>query len=270
MQPSMNGVAKKNGLTRNSSVSPRTSPKIFKAQQQQQQQPMCFKAPDGQYLANNYNKPTVTNHHSITVSTSQSPQTETPLNQKQQQQQLQQQQNASQLNHVALTCENVNNNVTGIKQGPLKSTTAVSSSKMDNVRKVKKLNGTLATTLKKTAQFAAKRVSAVKARSKTIAEPIWVVPQAPEVQAASICLQPDAVASEQQIHFQRFFSPLSQQNQFDKVPREKRLSEKLMHLERLAMQSTERQKFRTASHSKMRFRKALKMLQQLDRSKEEM
>jgi hypothetical protein len=217
----------------------RTSPKFFKSNQLQ---PASFK---GQYLVNNFNNKSTT-HHSITVSSSSSssshPAAETPTNAQQQQHQLQK--TASQLNHVATTCDYGINNNTGIKQGPLngkshailksadkrKAASAVTSERVKNRTNLRKMN-------------------AVIVESVSIA---------PEVQSDLFHVPP--------------LSPLHhlESETFEKLTRDERITQRKIQLRRRMQQFKGIQQYRTTERSKMRFSKTLKLLKHLDRAKDEM
>lgn len=254
---------KKNGLVNDSAAtkSPRTSPKFFKSHQQQ---PASFKTPDVQYLVNNGNDSAST-HHSITVSSLPDPSN-------QQQNHQQQLNSSSQLNHVATTCENGINNITGIAQGPLNGK---NQTIMNRVR-VEKLNGgkglskavksrTNSKKVKKQEKFTTSKHSR-KWRSmnsqNVIVEPLsQSLRFAPEVQSnwdlyASILNVP----------------PLRPLNHIeaDNVPRDKRMAQRKIQLQHRVEQFKGIKRYRTTEPSKIRFSETLKLLKHLERSKEQM
>lgn len=249
--------------------SPRTSPKFLKTHSQQ---PTSFRAPDGQYLVNNCNKSTT--HHSITVSSQPA-----PLNQQQQQQQ--QQKCASQLSHVAVTCENSINNNTGIKQGPLngKSHAIFNRGKVDKLkvglagrvqsRKHEKAARGENSNLVRKEKFVAMRHS-IKSRAKSqsvIVEPVSFASRcAPEVQSRN---HSDLDAT---IFYVPPLSPLHhlESETFHTLSRDDRLIQKKIQLRHRVEQFKGIQRYRTTERSRMRFRQTLKLLNHLDRAKEEM
>lgn len=249
--------------------SPRTSPKFLKAHPLQ---PTSFRADDGQLLVNNCNNSTT--HHSITVSSQ-------PAPSNQQQQQQQQQKCASQFSHVAVTCENSINNNTGIKQGPLngKSHAIFNRGKVDKlkvglVRRVQSRHEKVARS-RTNLKFVRKEKSvamrhSIKSRAKSqgvVVEPVSFASRcAPEVQSRNY-LDLDA-----NIFYVPPLSPLHhlESENVQKLSRDDRLVQKKIQLRHRVEQFKGIQRYRTTERSRMRFRQTLKLLNELDRAKEEM
>lgn len=250
--------------------SPRTSPKFLKAHQQQ---PTSFRAHDGSCLVNNCNKSTT--HHSITVSSQ-------PASSNQQQQKEQQQKCASQLSHVVVSCENSINNNTGIKQGPLngKSHAIFNRRKVDKLKvglrgrvqsrkHEKSVRSRTNSKLMHKEKFVAMRQS-IKSRAKiqnVIVEPVSFATRcAPEVQSRNH-LDLDVT-----IFYVPPLSPLHhlESENINMLSRDDRLIQKKIQLRHRVEQFKGIRRYRTTERSRIRFRQTLKLLNHLDRAKEEM
>lgn len=260
MNHKKNGLT--NGLVSKATKSPRTSPKFFKSHQLQ---PASFKVPDGQYLVNN------STHHSTTVSSQ-------PVPSNHQQQQEVQQGFSTQLDHVAAACENgIINNITGIKQGLLsgKSHAIMSRGKVEKLKvgaggRLQSKIRTNSKNLSKPEKFSTMRhfakPQATKSQNVTV-EPVSLSSLlAPEVQSRHR-LDLDVT-----IFHVTPLSPLHhlESDIVQTLSRDDRIIQRKVQLRHRVDQFKGAQRYRTTERSKLRFNSTLKLLNHLDRAKEQM
>lgn len=251
MNHKKNGIT--NGITSTVSKSPRTSPKFFKNHQI---------TSDGQYLINNCDKST---YHSITVSPQQA-----PSNHQQQLQKF-----STQLNHVA-AFENGINNITGIKQGPLngKSHAITHRGKVDKLKvgsngRVHSKKHEKAVKIRTNSKGAKEekfstRLYPMKSRAKSQNVVVEPVSLAPEVQSRNLL--------DLDVFYAPPLSPLHhlENETAQELSRAERLIQRKVQLRHRLEQFKGIKRYRTTERSKMRFGQALKLLNHLDRAKEEM
>lgn len=231
--------AKRNGHTNGVSKSPRTSPKFFKSHQLQP-------APDGQYSTNHS-----TTHHSITVSSSHP----APA----------QQNSATQFAHVAATCENGINNITGIKQGPANG--KCHSSRGNSGKLKSGHNG----------KGQPKVASQKKIQSELIQLTKPIRQQHRNVTVEPVTL---ALRSEPTVHLDLdvsifqvpLLSPLHhlESETAQTFSRDDRLSQRKLQLRRRVQHFKGIRHYRTTEQSKVRFCKTLRLLKHFDCAKQEM